>query len=228
MKQILYVVLLALTANSFGQTSGTEAEMNLQLLGTGSIVRSFDNRYEGVLGHPFLYDEWRAGGITLSGIEYQDLQLKYDVYADEVIMKRSSGDSMIVTSGIIKRFNIEHRTFIYLVKVKQMDSKSDIGFFELLYEGKKVSLLKKLKKTLVQADYKGAYNAGNAYDEFKPAPHIYYVMKNSESLWRLKPKKKDISRVLDKQVEAYISSQKLNLKKEDELVAVVKYFDEEG
>ena len=64
------------------ENAGIEGQENLNLLGSGSngsMVRTFDDRYEGVRGSPFFIEEWAEGEIRGSnGKIYTDLQLKYN------------------------------------------------------------------------------------------------------------------------------------------------------
>jgi hypothetical protein len=85
-------ILLSQTSYLSAQTPELTAPdklQNLLLTGDndiGNTVRTYDGRYEGVKGHPDLYDDWVEGHVLLENErEYQNMMLKLNVTKDELI-----------------------------------------------------------------------------------------------------------------------------------------------
>ena len=49
-------------------------------------VQYYD-KYPNVYGHPFLFEEFQSGSITVSGKVYEDLLINYDLYSQHLVME---------------------------------------------------------------------------------------------------------------------------------------------
>ena len=135
--------------NSFSK----EEQLKTILSGSpGRNISEYDNRYEGVKGSPFLFDNWLSGKLMLSdSLELNDQsQYKFDAYNNEVWIKLMSGKERILYSNelLALEINKPNGTKAILKKSKLPESNDRNYFTLVIYEGQKVRLVKDVKKTL--------------------------------------------------------------------------------
>jgi hypothetical protein len=78
--------------------------------------RKYANYYLNAEGDPFLIDKnFRPGTVTIQDKSFEDIQLNYDIYNQEVILEIPSGihgnQRIIVPDRFLEAFTIEHRSF---------------------------------------------------------------------------------------------------------------------
>ena len=221
MRKLLIITFLA-SQPLFGQTaSSTSGNENIRDLAADDntmTVRTFDNRYAGVKGHPYLIEDWTAGSLTtIDGKKYQNVELKYDLNRDEVVI-RKKGTSQIIAlfNEKVESFSLQDRHFVMI------GSEDGNRFYEKLVDGENV-LLAHRKKKLLKADYEGAYSGGRTQDEFLNPSSDYFAWKD-KNLVKLKPNAKSIALaygISDKEVKQKVKAFKLLLKEEDHLVKLI-------
>jgi len=87
---------------------------------------------------------------------------------------------------------------------------------------------KRYRKEFVRANYEGGYSADRKYDEFADKSDLYFSMQNDEKLYKVKKSKKQMLEAfpgLEDEISSYIKAEKLNLKVEEDLVKLLKYYD---
>ena len=101
---------------------GDAAEQNLRTLGShgsNDQIRTFNNRYEGVRGSPFLRDLWHHAVIITTKGDSLLTYIKLDIYSDDVWAILSRGDSIVVDKGLIRSLSFfdedsgRQRTFFF-------------------------------------------------------------------------------------------------------------------
>jgi hypothetical protein len=100
------------------------------------------------------------------------------------------------------------------------------GYVEQLYEGKNRLIAKKIKH-LKFVEARGAYSENKSYDEFRYSPPEYYWIDNEGEVTQLKGGKKSILKALNDNgdLAGYAKNKGLNLKKENDLILLMNYFD---
>jgi hypothetical protein len=237
---------LACSSLSFSQTStpiGAAAQMNLNTLASKGInsagVIAFDNRYEGMKGSPYYQDGFVSGlielkvGNTGKTEVYKGVKLKYDVYSNLLVaVLPDSKDTLQITTTPLLSFSLENplngklTTFKRVKEAQALDANLGDTFFAILHESPdgKSTLVKRVYKNKIEANYKGGYSAGTTYDELVSETQ-YYVVTNGK-MQKIKLNKKSLGEAFpahaDK-VKSYISSQKLSMSTEADLVNVMAY-----
>ncbi len=201
---------------------------------TGADVDAIPNwnqPLQGLVGTPFLKSEWSRGTLLLASGNEMEVDLKYDIYRDQVRVRRVTGDSLIVQPGLIREFAFENMLvdqlrFIYLLNVKQVDRNSDIGYFQQVWKGENYSLLAKWVKEMRMAERPSAYSSGRNYNELVNKPKRYYVLRDNV-LMKVKPKKSDILKLFPehkKEIADYLSGTKGKID-ERRMKAIVELID---
>lgn len=217
---IFFFVSLSL---GYSQTlEGFEAQANVRMLGGNSATaRTFDNRYEGVLGYPMLLEKHAPAKIrSMEGEVLISNSCNLDVYTNDLVILRNNQE-LVLNKNIIRGFVIftggDSLHFVKL-RVKEEDEK----YYQRMVTGK-VELLKLHTKTFVKADYKGAYNSGRTHDEFKNGKKLF--IKSSADQWEEVSSKKDLGRILPEYqawIEKFIKENKLDVKEESHLIALIE------
>jgi len=226
---------LGFVAQAQNRPTGYEAEQNLSTVGTNNsstVVRLFDNRYQGMRGSPYLLTHWMQADITYANNKTEkDVPVKYDVYANRLVMRRPQGDSVVIVSPTVSGFLLKdvnsgkNRVFSRFNDAKTDDSSLKEELLEVLYEGK-TALLVRYDKTILGASYQGAYNANRPYDELQDEKN-YYLRKPDQTFVKTKLNKKQLLEHLNATAELkkWVDTQKLDLKKEADVVRLLKEWE---
>ena len=139
--------------------------------------------------HKFLIStQFQKGVMHFNGQPFFGLELKYDIYEDELLLnsKSTAGTVLRLQKKRIDSFTIASRKFVNLRQVNQ--PKTEIsGFYEILLETSLFTLLKKNQKSILKKVRKEL-----VYYEFKSNNKRYLFYK--DTYYPLK-KKKDVTRL---------------------------------
>ena len=149
--------------------------------------------------------QWYDGSVVYSNQEFYNVQLKYDVYADQLILKqldRLGGGALILFKSKISSFQIEDTKFVHIVGAST-DSEID-GFYELLWTDTNIRLLAKhQKRDFVRKDRSAAYY------EFVDDKKLY-LLELDNNFYRINKKKEitDLFPELKKEVDDFYQKNK--------------------
>lgn len=130
-----------------------DARIGLQNTGLSNGTRFLDSYkiYKGQ--HQYYRDsKFLVGDLVYSGQPYFDIDMKYDLFRDELVAAipfRSNLSIIQLVKKEISSFSIEGRTFIR-IDGKEAQGPADqnqTGFFELLHDDSSYKILKKHRKT---------------------------------------------------------------------------------
>lgn len=215
---------------------GLDAERNLAEIGsnnTGAMIRTYDNRYEGVKGTPFFNEEWRKATVTKGNKLFANMEVKYNVYENNILYRNTKGEEFVLEPHSIESFVLEdsktkqEHLFRRLPELARQDASLANQFVLVLYDGKKFQLVMVPEKILVKADFKGGYSAGKKYDELKDT-HTYYLLSPDKKPTKVKLNKKNLLKALpDKQdkVQVYVSSTKTDVSSGEGWAKALAYYE---
>jgi hypothetical protein len=210
---------------------GYDAQENLNtagMAGNMTVMRGFDNRYEGMRGSPYLLPYWCNADVQLaSGKTQPDVPVKLDVYSDWLVMRRQRGDSAVVDPAQVKGFVLKDatagrdRTFVKTA-VKTDNGAVRNEFMEVIHEGK-TALLVRYDRRILKANYQGGYNADRRYDELLPE-ESHYLRKPDGTLAKLKLNRKAVLEHLGDtpELRKIIEDLKLDLRKEADVARLLE------
>jgi hypothetical protein len=165
--------------------------------------------------HPFLFEDWKEGSIRYNEVSYENVQLLYDTYNDQVVIEHFSGAHLQLVKENISAFTIGSRLF-----VKVNSSKIQDGFYEKLGNSKTKVYAKRKKKfveTLKNTELKREFEEKSTlFINFKGD---YFVVKKKNELLKVLQDKKEI-------LVKYIKEQRLKFKDESDFVKTVAYYDQ--
>lgn len=226
-----FTALLAISISfSFAQTpapqQGFDPEQNLRILGNlnplsvGAI--GFDNRYEGVTGTPLLFTDWQWGTIQFVKQDTfsTPFKLNVDLVKNTLIVQLRDGSLGELSAANVKAIQIKNNDSGDLMRWVVASEKEVEGvksvrlkFYQAFYEGSNMRLFKVTNKIFKKANYQGAYNSGNTYDEFI-TEESFWLHAGGKQFEKVKIKRKDIENALSVQSAAVADltkTHKLNL-----------------
>lgn len=214
--------------NSIYWQNSTASLIRFTSLGHGTI-QTFDTRYEGVKGSPYLYEDWQKGAVLVSGtVEPQPALLNYDCVNEQLLVRMSDGLPSSLPIEHIPAFLIadESNNDGFAFFVSDTNEKGNKTYYQVLYN-EKTLLYQHLKKHFKPADYQRAYNPNRRFDEFEWEIQ-YFIKKENGVPEKVKLNPKAILKLFpekDKELNKYISDHKLKIKTADELAQVLSYYD---
>ena len=236
MKPYILIFLSMITVYCAAQTvtppEGYEAKENLRELGSTSgtgNVQTFDNRYEGTKGTPYVFETWFPGEIFLkSKSRVLVKEMNYNCYDNELVYL----DPATKVTRLINRFTVDlfyilngSDTLIFVPIVPENDG--EFLFAQVLYNGGSM-VYKRHQKEFVRANYEGGYSADRKYDEFADKSDLYISRQNDEKFYKVKKSKKQILEAFpgtEDEISSYIKAEKLDLKDEEDVIKLLKYYD---
>lgn len=236
MRTIIFSLAIALTGTLSAQNVSVPqdyaAKENLRELGsmdgTGT-VKTFDTRYEGVKGTQYVFKEFLQGDVFLKSKEKVTIKrLNYNCFENEITYKDPATDVIrILNKFQVDLFTIYDGADVLTFVPLKLEEDGETIFAEVLYN--KASIVYKVyEKEWVKANYEGGYSADRAYDEFVDKYDLYFLKKGDNMLYKAKKSKKQVKEAFPDQaseITSYIKSNKLDLKEDESLVKLMKYYD---
>ena len=154
-------------------------------------IYTFDNRYTGVLGSPYLFEDWKKATLTIKNSKTQepysvsDISVKIDAHTHKVFVRPNKSNLVLELDQGIRTITLYGETDSINIIQRLINDK--LSFTQNIYEGE-VTIVKHFVRKFREADYEGAYSAGRTYDEFKVDDMLYVVVGND--LIKVKSNKK--------------------------------------
>jgi hypothetical protein len=109
----------------------------------------------------------------------------------------------------------------------RLEDDAETIFAEVLYNTGSI-VYKVYRKEWLKANYEGGYSADRRYDQFVDKYDLYYMKKGENVLYKARKSKKQVIAAFpdhEKEISAYIKSNKLDLKEDSSLVSLLAYYD---
>ena len=174
----------------------------------------------------FLTDEPVNGSVLYDGILYPDLQLRYDIVNDVVVIRHPSQEGYIsdvqIPGDKISRFTIPEHNFIRINSDSLSETNIPTGFYDQIYNGTVQVLVKRMKR-LVESAGSSEIQKEFVYKErfYIYRNNEYHQIRGRRSFLKLFPeRKKEIKRFLKK------NNLRFNYDKEKAILKATQYFDQ--
>jgi len=214
-------LLISITVNS--QISRSAAYDQITYLKRESFMASSADSYKDVKGSPYLYDGFQEGVIYTRGGDIFPGEYRFDIYANRIQFLNSGVLFQIAYPDSVSKIEIGLTTLKYVDYLNGEGVKK--GFMVLIEEG---------EFTLLEQRNKDFYEALPAKPYQEPAPARFG---NGKSVIYLKAgnnpaeragSSKDIVRICGNRgndAKDFISKEKINVKKVDDLRILVSYLN---
>ena len=196
-----------------------QPQQDYQLLYNGRIWK---NLYYNIRGDEYLFSkDFLHGSVTMNGKTFNNVDLKYDIYNDELILMVNAATYIQLNKEMVTAFTLDYSNTVYNFRKLPSNSQSALsGYVNILYEGK-TSLYLKFRKEILKlaVDHK--------YDEFNQIQSLFL---NRDGQYNKISGKGDFLNLLDDEkvnIREYIKSDKikLNKKRPESFISILKYYD---
>lgn len=179
-----------------------------------------------VIGSPYLTDEFIKGTLFLNEKNYGDYLFRYNIFRDEVEFKKDTYapiESVKKIEGIIVELEDDTKISVHTLTIdtNTYERKFLVEIVEGNYQLNKLVRVKftppKKAENSLSADVKAKFTKIEEY----------YVI-NEDKVEKLVSKKKDLKKQFPDEGEkmlAFVSKEKINLKKEDDLKILFQYMN---
>ncbi len=197
----------------------TNDTIDIQTLYNGKAWR---NLYYRVKGDQFLFkSDFMPGSVTIHGKEFNNIQVKYDIYTDELLTFTDHGIIIQLNKEMIDLFNMKYNDRVYYFKRMDGDSLNSLsGYVNILYDGPSSFYIKYRKEILTLA-------VENKYDLFNEIDKIY--LQKDGKILLINSKKEFLGLLKDQkqQVHSFIKTNKIRITKKnpESFKPVIEYYD---
>jgi len=159
----------------------------------------------------YLTSQFTSGNIIYNGQPYYNIEMKYDIYEDLLIVKLPNHSEYFIIQLIndkIDEFSINNKNFLKISgKYEESFNEAIFGFYEISYQSKHLNLLKKHKKSR-----KDRIVGNFVYSQFKDERE--YIIIYNDRYYKINSKKYFIKLFpeLKKNIDNFYSANKQLLK----------------
>ena len=184
-----------------------------------------EDRYEDMEYSPYLFKEWVYGNINPKSDKeavIENVLLNYNGYTKRFEARK--GNRFIeLEEEWYTTITIPSQAMVFKVGIHPT---LPDRFMRIVYEGKSFTVVQDFVVSLQKREKK-VYAKVNIISEFIKRPTYYMIRNNKATI--LKLKKKAILELLDnnKQVMTYIKKEGLKMKKEKDLIDVLKFYEKD-
>ncbi len=164
--------------------------------------------------------EWKTGSVFYDGNLYHNVEMMYDLYRDELIVKHPVGIPLLLFRERVKEFTLAGQTFEYL----ESDPTHVIsnGFYHRIAKGRAVVYVKR-KKNLEEK-----INGLQVDRKFVSSDHFYVMIDGKYH--PVKKQQELLSLFKDKRAEIYQFKDRMNMKyktnPEQFILTLVNYYNQ--
>jgi len=197
----------------------------MQVSGTGMISQRAQVLSTTIEGSEFLNDEFEEGEIfTTDNVRFTGIPMRFNAYRSEieVLMPDNKIYYLTKNDNIIKIL-LDSSVLYYTHFISEDGERS--GYLALVYNSKSILYRRDYKIFKEGAPSNGIINEIPA--RFMNGPEEYYV-KTDPGLPRFFRTSKDLTELLGiptSEIKSFLKKEKINVKKEADLIKVLTYFD---
>ncbi|MBU1013103.1 MAG: hypothetical protein KKG99_08850 [Bacteroidetes bacterium] len=227
---ILFSAIILFSTSLYGQaTTGLTPTQTfddfLSLVNKGTIKRAILSEAD-IKGSPNLNDNFILGTIlTNNKIKYVDVPLRYNIYNDDMEFEVDKNTYLAISNPkSMNEICIGDDVFVYTIKRNKKGEQ--FGYYQLLQKGK-VQLLSRYNIVFKEATTTTGYKAPEPA-KLERNSNTYYLQIGTDEPQEISGKK-DIQTIFGSEspkIEAFIKKEKLNVRKEADLIELVKFINE--
>jgi len=190
-----------------------------QILYNGKLWR---NRYYRIREDQFLFSkEFLSGNLSINGRLFRNLNIRYDIYNDEIMIPKNEGTILQLNKEMVDSFtlNFDNKTYKF-TQIREDSVRGFNGYVNVLYKGKNALYVKFKKEIELLA-------VERKFDMFYQIHRIYFV---KDSIVYQVTGKGDLLKILNEnkvQIRNYIKKNKLQISKKrpESFIPVIDYYD---
>ncbi|MEO9869390.1 hypothetical protein [Ekhidna sp.] len=214
----LFSLKKAVSQEAKGFVNTSQTAENIE---NGNTLRTFDERYEGIEGHPYMFNENQE--IWLVTIKPDTILIFGNLNLEAKELISVSPDRV---KGIIPLRNISY-FLVDGVSWNEIQINDKKHVVSIVYASKAFKVLRSHDKVLERADYAGAYSSGETKDEFKYKTSLWLEMDNKLTPFKMRASNlSEIFNLPAKQIRSLIKKSYLDLNRAENYFEILKLLDE--
>jgi hypothetical protein len=190
-----------------------------QILYNGILWR---NRYFKIREDQFLFSkEFLSGNLSINGQSFKNLNIRYDIYNDEIMIPTNHGAILQLNKEMVDSFsiNFDNKTYKF-TKIQEDSVRGFKGYVNVLYKGKNALYVKYKKEIEFLA-------VDRKFDMFYQTLRIYFL---KDGIVHLISGKREFFNLLDEyklQIRSFIKKNRIKVKKKipESFVPVIEFYD---
>lgn len=198
----------------------TTEQLNAQALSYQDGSPAKEIKLVNVEGSELLYPNWRPGSAKIaSGIVYSNINLKYNLYADEVYFLGKDSVSMKFISPV-NEFHLEKDVFKN--GYPTIKTFNNLSYYLVMVEGK-TTLLKKLTKNIIEVkEFNSSITTKKIMDD-----KAYFLFVDGKISQVKNDKSAFLEALVDKKetIDKYLKTNKINFKKDEDLIVLINAYN---
>ena len=233
-KRIIIITLVAaivtvIKVNAQSNSISTTGKWGQQIFLSDVNGRAFENKYADINGSAYLFPEFKYATIVLTdGRQYTNVKARLNLVEHEVNFIASNGEEGYIGKGMVRAISFNDstkqgiKTFSFQTGFPKTDNQSVIHFYQVLAIGK-IALVKSISKNIEERLNE---LSGEKSKEFTVRENIYLQV--GGELKRIKKEAAFFLTNLSDQkelVNQYFNSNKVNFKNEDQLIALINFYN---
>lgn len=229
-KIVLLLFIVFISFSSFSQSQNYEYNMavrQINIAQSKEFLDLSDAEFKLIEGSPYDNKEFLEGSIFEGDVLLQkNVFLRYNIFSDEIEIKTSLNETNY--SALVKRSGMLVKIFndVYtLIPFEGSDEKGQ--YFKVLTTGEHFSLYKKTTAKFTQRTF-----AKTSYDRDQPAKFIqtdsYFLATKEGNFIEMPESKSKVLKLMKNkgsEIKAFIKNNRTNFKDENDLMKLVKYYN---
>jgi len=233
MKKNLLLPLLCLSCfQVFSQANNAAYDLNTRQIDIEQKRAAFgltEEEFNNVDGSPYANENFMPGSIYQGNeLVYTNILLRYNIFSDEIEIKKAANISEESYEALIKNTD----TFVKILNsiyvfIPFEGSIENGNYFSIVSEESNFDLFKKTK-----VKYTAPFYARTSYERDRSATftqeNTYYLVSKDGDFYELPNSKSKMIKVMAKKeqdIKSYLKNADLNLKDEQALIKLVKYYN---
>jgi hypothetical protein len=231
---LLFFFALTLTLSSYGQINESAYS---KMLNASLVVDQFFELYgisiedlKNITGSPYEENYFQPGFIYSNNeLTASNIPMRYNIFADEIEINTSQDPNQQNINVLSKSPDIFVKIgadiFVY---VENLSAQGQSGYFKVVHEGEHFDLYKKSRVNYVEKRF-----AETSYQQDQPArfdrTDTFYLVSNRGVFYELPNNRRRFAAVFKehhKEIDSYVRSNRLDIRNENDLKKIVKYFNE--
>ncbi len=195
---------------------------------------TFNNKYAEFQGDPYLLKIWGMGNVkTNQGKQIQQVDMNVDLYANQIIVRIDQKEYILSPAALISATIRMESGEELEIRRYQLPGQPEEKIVQILYHGN-INLIRweevDVRKMENNAGgYGSSSSTAKEIQKFFRSTHYFLATPDHELPIAFDPgKKKEVIAVMndqEAQLKTYIKQEKLKLKKDEDLVQLVQYYD---
>jgi hypothetical protein len=180
------------------------------------------NEFKRIAGDQFLFANYfLPGSVTLNGRTFNNVQIKYDIFSDELLIARNLEQIVCMNKEMVDSFNFVFENKIYrFLKLNEYLPTEPKGYTNILYHGKSTLYVKYVKRMSVEITNESDGEFYQIYTIYFMKDGVIYPLKRIDDIYSIMGNKKA-------QIQGFIKENKLkvNRKVPESFIPVIRFYD---